>query len=368
MTGNATGPGNAASGSSTLSGLLLVIATILVLGALSWGEMVFAPAAFAIFIVMVVWPLQAWLQARMPKMLAVLITIVVTLVCIAALLLLFAWGMSVVGQWLVRNSTRFQAMYQVASDWLEDHGFAVAGQMAELFNMSWVVRMVQTMLSRLNGLAGFAMLVFAFSVLGLLEAESLAKRLAAAGNRFGGIDVIAVSRETARQFGKYMLVRSIASAVTGAVVWLIAWVVGLEHPAAWAAIAFTLNYIPFIGPLVATVLPTLFALAQFESLQLALVVLLSLAVVQFLIGSYLEPLLTGSTLSMSPFAVIFVVFLWSLLWGLTGAFIGVPILVAVLTVCRRLPAMRWLTVLLSGGEGAIPPSAPLPGPAQHGRE
>ena len=62
-------------GLSTTGGLLLVIATILLLGALSWGEMVFAPAAFAIFIVMVVWPLQAWLQTRMPKSLAILITI-----------------------------------------------------------------------------------------------------------------------------------------------------------------------------------------------------------------------------------------------------------------------------------------------------
>ena len=123
--------------------------------------------------------------------------------------------------------------------------------------------------------------------------------------------------------------------------------VGLEHPSAWAAIAFTLNYIPFIGPLVATLLPTLFALAQFQSFQIALVVLVCLTVVQFIIGSYLEPVLTGSTLSMSPFAVMFMVFLWSLLWGLTGAFIGVPILVAVLTVCRRLPSMRWLTVMLS---------------------
>ena len=41
-------------GLSTTGGLLLVFATILLLGALSWGEMVFASAAFAIFIVMVV--------------------------------------------------------------------------------------------------------------------------------------------------------------------------------------------------------------------------------------------------------------------------------------------------------------------------
>lgn len=351
MNGKLPGSGAAQAGLSTIGGLLLVSTTILLLGALSWGEMVFAPAAFSIFIVMVVWPLQAYLQARMPRMLAILITVVVTIVCVAVLLTLFAWGMSVVGQWLIRNGARFQAIYQTATGWLEGHGFVVAGQLADTFNMSWFVRMVQTALARLNGLAGFAMLVFAFAVLALLEVEDLANRLKAAGSRFAGIDVVAVGRETASHFRKYMLVRTAASVVTGAIVWLVAYMVGLELPAAWAAIAFTLNYIPFIGPLVATVLPALFALVQFESYEVALLVLVLFTVMQFIIGSYLEPVFTGSTLSISPFAVMFVVFLWSMLWGLTGAFIGVPVLVAVLTVCRRLPSMQWLTVMLAGGKG-----------------
>lgn len=351
MNGRSTGGSGPGAGLSTIGGLLLICTTILVLGALSWGEMVFAPAAFAIFIVMVVWPMQAYLQTRMPRMLAILITVVVTLVCVVALLMLFAWGMSVVGQWLIRNGARFQTLYGAATQWLEGHGVVIAGQFAETFNVSWLVRMVQAALARLNGLAGFATLVFAFAVLGLLEVEDLAGRVKRAGSRFGGVDALAVGRETAAHFRKYMLVRTVASVVTGAIVWLIAYLVGLELPAAWAAIAFTLNYIPFLGPLIATLLPTLFALAQFESFQIALVVLLCLTAVQFVIGSYLEPVFTGSTLSISPFAVMFVVFLWSMLWGLTGAFIGVPILVAVLTVCRRLPSMQWLTVLLAGGKG-----------------
>ena len=232
-------PHGAEHGLSTMGGLLLISTTILVLGALSWGEMVFAPAAFAIFIVMVVWPLQEWLEARMPKMLAILITTAVTIFCIVALLLLFAWGMGVVGQWLIRNSARFQAIYQAGCDWLEAHGFPVAGQMTALFNVPAVVRLVQAMLSRINGLAGFAMLVFAFAVLGQIEVANFAARLRAAGGRFGGVNIIEVTRETARQFRKYMLVRTIASGMTGAIVWIIASVVGLDHPAAWAAIAFT---------------------------------------------------------------------------------------------------------------------------------
>jgi AI-2 transport protein TqsA len=346
-----TPAGGGNTGLSTVAGLLLVSTSILVLGALAWGEMVFAPAAFAIFIVMVVWPLQASLQTRMPRMLAILVTVVVTLVSLAFLLVLFAWGMSVVGQWLIRNGARFQEIYQAGNDWLEGHGIPVAGQISDTFNTAWMVRMVQAMLGRLNGLAGFATLVFAFAVLGLLEVEPLMRRLKAAGGRFGGVDVVEAGRETARHFRKYMLVRSIASAVTGAIVWIIAHAVGLELPAAWAAIAFTLNYIPFLGPLVATLLPTLFALVQFESFEVALLVLVCLTAVQFTIGSYLEPILTGSTLSISPFAVMFMVFMWSLLWGLTGAFIGVPILVAVLTVCRQIPSMRWFNVMLAGTKG-----------------
>lgn len=343
--------GSTAPALSTIGGLLLICTTILALAALSWGEAVFAPAVFAVFIVMVVWPLQATLQARMPRMLAILLTIIVTLICIAALLGLFAWGLSVVGQWLIRNGARLHEIYLAASAWLEAQGFPVSSGFADTFNLSWFMRLVQTMLTRLNGLAGFAALVFAFAVLGLLEVDALARRLRTATGLVHGPEIIAVAQEMARLFRTYMLVRTIASGVTGAIVWLIAYLVGLELPAAWAAIAFTLNYIPFIGPLVATLLPTLFALVQFESHEIALLVLACLTLVQFIIGNYLEPVFTGSTLSISPFAVMFMVFLWSMLWGLTGAFIGVPVLVAVLTMCRRLPSMQWLTVMLSGNRG-----------------
>ena len=95
--GGMDGRDNSEKGLSAIGGMLLVSTVIITLAALSWGELVFAPAAFAVFTVMVVWPLQAWLQARMPRMLAMLLTIVATLVCVGLLLVLFAWGISVIG-------------------------------------------------------------------------------------------------------------------------------------------------------------------------------------------------------------------------------------------------------------------------------
>jgi predicted PurR-regulated permease PerM len=65
---------------------------------------------------------------------------------------------------------------------------------------------------------------------------------------------------------------------------------------------------------------------------LAAIVFVGLNVIQFLIGSYLEPRIAGAALSLSPFLVLFAVFFWAFLWGLPGAFIGVPIVIACLTL------------------------------------
>jgi predicted PurR-regulated permease PerM len=145
-----------------------------------------------------------------------------------------------------------------------------------------------------------------------------------------------------------MLIRSLISVMTGIVVWGFVWLAGLELASAWGVIAFALNYIPFIGPFVATVFPTLFAIAQFESWQIAATVFLGLNLIQFLLGSYLEPRIAGAALALSPFMVLFAVFFWSFLWGLPGALIGVPIMIALHSLCAPSPSGRWLATVLSG--------------------
>ena len=136
------------------------------------------------------------------------------------------------------------------------------------------------------------------------------------------------------------------SAATGLLVWALAWLTGLQLAVEWGVIAFALNYIPFIGPFIATVFPTLFALAQFASWQAALAVFACLNVIQFVVGSYIEPRIAGGALTISPFIVLFAVLFWTFLWGLFGAVIGVPITIALLTFCAQHRSTRWLADLL----------------------
>lgn len=326
------------------------IATMAVLTAVYFASTVLAPIACALFIMALTWPLQRRLQAHLPKLLALAIVISI----IAAVFVIFGslitWGLGRIARWLATDADRFQSLYAQAAIWLEQHGIAVAGLWAEHFNMRWLVRAAQEITGRLNTTISFWLVVIVYVILGLLEVNGAERKLRAMPNQRAARVVLDGAAETAVKFRRYAVIRTLMSVATGTLVWIIASFAGLPLAAEWGVIAFALNYIPFIGPFIATVFPTLFALAQFGSWPEALVVFVCLNIAQFVIGSYIEPHISGSALAISPFLVLFSVFLWTFLWGVFGAFIGVPITIALLTFCAQHPSSRWIADLLGPPE------------------
>lgn len=337
----------------------LVTAGVLALALLYVAQSVFVPLTFSILVIALIWPMQVALQRVMPRLLALLITLTVTIVAVVAVGSSIAWGLSVLGHWLFVNAGRFQTIYLDWTQWLEEHGVAIAGPLAEQFNVGWLVGMLQGVAGRMNSFAGFTIVIFISVLLGLLEVDDFKRRLMLPSIQPLGALILESNLRIAAKLRRFMAVRTFASVLTGLVVWIFASFVGLELAAAWGAIAFALNYIPFLGPFIATVFPTLFAVAQFDSWQSAIVVFAGLNVIQFVIGSYFEPRLTGASLAISPFAVIFAVFFWAFMWGLPGAFIGVPILICLVEFGRRIETTRWIAVLLSGEQA----QADIPTPA-----
>jgi AI-2 transport protein TqsA len=327
--------------------MLAICTVILVAFALYLARSILAPFALGIFMVAIVWPLQRALQAKLPQVVALLLTLALTAAVVVAVSSMVTWALSVERQWLIGHAARFQTLYHDLAQWLEQHEIFVVGPLSERFDVAWLMRLFQSVLGHLNTLVGFAVLAFVFMMLALLETGDFETRLALASKRAGGPDLAAASAEIAAKFRKYMIVRTQMSALTGIAVWAFALFAGLDLAPAWGIIAFVLNYIPFIGSFVATLLPSLFAVAQFESWQDSMFVLVGVFAIQFAIGNYLEPLIAGAALSISPLAVVFAVFFFGLLWGIPGAFLGVPILIAILTLCAHYPSTRWLATLLS---------------------
>jgi predicted PurR-regulated permease PerM len=338
-----------------LNGAQILIATILSVAALSVASSVFAPVAFALFIIALAWPLQDRLQSALPRLLALAISAAVMVLVFAAFASLIVWAFGRVGRWIVSDAARFQAFYDQATLWLEGHGIAVAGVWSENFNVGWLLRTAQTLTGRLNSTMSFWLVVLVYVILGLLEVDDFERKLRAMRNRAAREVLLRGSVATAAKIRRYMLVRTLMSVITGLLVWGFATLVGLPLAAEWGFIAFSLNYIPFLGPLVATVFPTAFAMTQFGSWQAVIAVFACLNLIQFIVGSYVEPRVAGNALAISPATVLFSVFFWSYLWGVFGAFIGVPITIAILTFCAQHPSSAWLAELLGASpSGAAP--------------
>ncbi|HZC55286.1 MAG TPA: AI-2E family transporter [Xanthobacteraceae bacterium] len=325
-----------------------IVAAVAVATATYLAASVFAPLVLALFIIAIVWPLQNWLQSRLPKLAALATTIIVTIAVCLVFASLAAWGFGRVGRALVADAARYQALYASLVTWLDSHGISVAGQLAEQFNVGWLLRAAQHITGRINTTLSFWIIALVYVVLGLLEVDDFRRKIATLDNRDAARVLLDGSAATAAKFRRYILVRTLMSAVTGLLVGCFAWITGLQFAVEWGVIAFVLNYIPFIGPFIATLFPTLLAMTQFESWQAVLGIFICLNIIQFVVGSYVEPRVSGSLLSISPFVVLFSVFFWTFLWGLFGSFIGVPITLAILTFCGQHPASRWLADLFGG--------------------
>jgi AI-2 transport protein TqsA len=339
-------------GNGFLRAAVGAVAAIAAFAAIYWASTVLAPIACALFIIAIVWPLQKWLQARLPKLLALAVVVAIIAAVFVVFGSLVTWGLGRIARWLATDAARFQLLYTQVATWLEQHGIAVAGLWAEHFNMRWLVRAAQEIAGRLNTTIGFWLVVLVYVILGLLEVDGTERKLRATPNHSAALVLLNGAARTAEKLRRYVIIRTLMSAATGALVWAIVSLAGLPLATEWGVIAFVLNYIPFIGPFIATVFPTLFALAQFGSWQEALIVFICLNIAQFVIGSYIEPHVAGSALAISPFLVLFSVFLWTFLWGVFGAFIGVPITIALLTFCAQHPSSRWLADLLAAPDDA----------------
>jgi predicted PurR-regulated permease PerM len=335
---------------------LLALCTVVLLGAgLAYAQSVAAPVAFALFAIAMVWPVQRAVQARLGAGLGLLAAILVSLAVVLALALLSAWAFSRVGAWVAANAALFQALVTQKSAVLEGFGLPGAAQMFGELDPRLIVRLAGNVTSQLQGVLSFSVVMGVFVILGLLEVGVVARLLLARGTP-GALGVLRGLEQSAKKLRAYMGVRTLMSAITGLLIYAFARAVGLDLAAEWGVLAFVLNYIPFLGSLVATLLPTVFAALQFGDWAFAVTVFLAVQGIQFVTGSYIEPRLAGRSLALSPFMVLLAVFLGALLWGMPGAFIGVPVLIAIVTLCEQFEGSRFAAKLMSGQ--APPPSSP----------
>lgn len=156
-----------------------------------------------------------------------------------------------------------------------------------------------------------------------------------------------ILRKIAHDVQSYIWIMTALSGLTailsyGALLWI-----GVDQASFWAFLIFVLNFIPTVGSILATMLPALFALVQFQAFAEPMLVLMIVGAIQFAIGNFLQPRIAGRRLNMSQFLVILSLFVWGAIWGIVGMFLAVPLTSIVMIVLSNFESTRPVAVIMS---------------------
>lgn len=336
--------------------LTTAAALVIVVAGLHAAASLLVPLVLAVFLAVINLPvLQGLRRLRVPTPIAVLAVVLLTFGFLGLVGLVGFASLTEIRGSLPLYIDRLQALEHSLLDSLEERGVPVPSDVyaAVLTEPSRILDLAGGLVRGAANLLSYTAIVILYVVFMLLEAAGFPARLR---DTLGRVDAdLSRYTQAIHDVQRYLLIKTLISLATGGLIALWLWIIGVDFPLLWGAIAFLLNYIPNVGSLVAAAPAVLFALLQLGPGPAALAAAGYLAV-NVVFGNVVEPQAMGRGFGLSTLVVIISLVFWGWLWGPVGMLLSVPLTVIVRIALEHTPDLIWLAKLL-GGEPHAPAAA-----------
>jgi len=196
------------------------------------------------------------------------------------------------------------------------------------------------------GPAGIAGIVLIFSIFLLIERQDVRNRLL----RLVGLGQLNIMTQAlddaAKRVSRYLVLQFAVNAGFGLSVGVGLYFIGLPYAALWGTVAGFLRIVPYVGTVIAAMLPLLLSFAVFNTWGPPLLVFLLIASLELVVGNWVEPRLYGAHIGVSSLAILVTTVFWTVLWGPAGLILSTPLTVCVAVLGRYVPQFSFLHVLL----------------------
>lgn len=295
-------------------------------------------------IVAAIWPIKPWLDRALPSKVSYLGTISVLLLIFVGFTGAVYFAAAQVVRAFAQNQEKFNSIYSSLTNWAAQWGFR------ELGGQEGYTRLIdfgQALLSNAYTVFVYLGFIALLVILGLPEVPAIRNKLRGALSAADRREVINTVDEIANKVRQYLGVTALTSAITGMASAFWAFAVGLELALVWGVLNFLLNFIPIVGNIIGIIPASLYAIIQFQSLTMSLIVFLGFAILQIIISNFVYPTLQGRSLALSPVAIIVALAFWSWVWGIAGALIAIPLTAALVIICQHFSSTEWIARVLS---------------------
>jgi predicted PurR-regulated permease PerM len=159
---------------------------------------------------------------------------------------------------------------------------------------------------------------------------------------------VEITLDIERNISAYLITITLINTIVGVLTAVVMWLTGVANPLLWGFVAFVVNFVPILGPMVGLVV---FLLASVLSLGVTWWALLPVGL-YFLIhvieGEIVTPMLMARRFTINPVAVMLSLLFWYWMWGVPGAILAVPLLAITKIVCDDIRPLRAFGHLLEG--------------------
>ena len=216
------------------------------------------------------------------------------------------------------------------------------------------LNLAKTVLAPILDPLSTTLIIIIVAVFILMQQEDLRDRLI---RLFGSKDLhrttVALD-DAGRRLGKYFLSQLAINATFGLIIGVGLYLIGVPSPALWGVLSALLRFVPYIGPVIAALLPTAVAAAVSPDWTLVLWTLGLYVVSESITGQVVEPLVYGHSTGLSPTAVVIAAIFWTWIWGPIGLVLSTPLTLCLVVLGRHVDRLEFLDVML-GDRPALTP-------------
>src|SRR5689334_3671083 len=349
---------------------------VLVIAVLYWAQAVLVPVALALLITFVLSPPVTFLQRRIGRVLAVLITVALVFTVLG----LAGWGVARQMSNLAGDLPRYRANIQQkisdvrgasrrgsveqVQETVNEIQKQIAGpqspsgtarqpvivqsqQVSSLTDFpSWVGPAVGPLST-----AGFVITLVIFM---LLEREDLRGRvIGLVGHGHLAVTTKAFD-EAANRVSRQLLMQTLVNIIYGIAIGAGLWALGTPYPLLWAALGAALRFVPYLGPVAAAAGPILVSLAALPGWTRPLSVIGLFVAVELFTNLVLETILYAGAAGVSQVALLIAVAAWTWLWGSMGLLLATPLTVCLVVLGKHVPGLDFLSTLMADSPALAP--------------
>lgn len=340
--------------SKTTTGSRLLISTaafVVVVAGMRAAESLIVLLLLSIFIAIISAPTLFWLHRKgLPKLAAMLLVILG--IAGVGLLLSVLIGSSIDD--FSRSLPVYKAQLQEHTTglvtWMNAKGIALPADMIrENFNPASAMSLAAKMFSSLSNLLANAFFILLTVIFILLEASSFPGKLRLIFK--DPESSMAHFNHLMANVNRYVAMKTWMSLLTGGIIAIYLWILGVDYALLWGMLAFMLNFVPNIGSIIAAVPAVLLAFVQ-GGTTLALFTIAGYAAVNIGIGNVLEPKIMGKGLGLSTLVVFLSLVFWGWVLGPVGMLLSVPLTMVLKVALESEQQTHWIAVLL-GSEADV---------------